>query len=128
MLVARADSLKGLDKAKLVVWKALTNERAWEGEWKRGSVLEAPFELGFFTHKAIQDCHKHPRAYEVYLFYGEGEVSNGYERVKVREGDVIIFTPNEKHVVTLERGFGYAILIGEPVKVKLSREACEGRR
>ena len=128
MLVARLESLRGLKKVKLVAWKALPNERPWKGEWVEGSILEAPFEMGFFTPEAEQDCHKHPKAYEIYIFCGRGEVSNGVERRGVKEGDVVIFLPDERHLIKLDYGFGYSLLIGEPLKVKLAREECEGGR
>ncbi len=124
MLVAKAEKLIRLEKAKLVVRKAREDEKNWVGSWTPKAVLEAPFELGFFTSEAEQDCHLHPKAYEVYIFFGEGIVTNGLEEVRVSQGDVVIFLPGERHLVRLLQGFGYAFLVGEPIKVKLPEEEC----
>ena len=41
--------------------------------------------------------HHHPQEHEIYFLYGEGEVYNGKETVKVQKDDVIYVPPNEPH-------------------------------
>ena len=123
VLIARAEGLKkasmrrnrGLKLVANELWKG---ESEWTGgEWREGLVyLSEEFEVGVALPHHEQDLHAHAKRYELYVFFGRGRLKyleDGEERVaEAGPGDVLIVEPGTFHLLELEEGLAYAILVG----------------
>ncbi len=127
VLIARLHDLHDysrlVDRGFRLVASAL---RSGEEEWLAGEWSWEPrkklhvtnlYELGFAAPGHRQEPHRHPDAYEVIIFLGEGVVeylAGGracFEEVRVEAGDAAIIPPGVWHRVRVERVGLYAFIV-----------------